>query len=243
MAEFSVRSKSFHRPDVVIPCVGMKNLESIRSETGHESNVQINDLGTAFLLLLGLLKDTAKKHDHPSQLTITTSKTHFWTPFDERKAKSILGHMDEEGSTKYSMERHNTSKLLNILWMRELSSKVKSQHIVLNAVNRECCATGLHRSDTTPRVRFMIRMFAWPPVQGGHCLTDAVTQHVDQHDAYLSEQHEESPSQFLSPDGEATQKRLWQETIATLNKLIQLWILRALCSYHRKQHLEGHVCE
>ncbi|KAF5011536.1 hypothetical protein FDECE_2367 [Fusarium decemcellulare] len=221
MTKFSVRAKSLDRLNIVMLCASVKNMKFIQSQTCHESSVQINHLGTSFLSLplLGPFRNTAKKQCQPSRLKIATSETHFWTPFDERKAESILGRMNEEDRMKYGMERYNTSKLLNILWMRELSSKVESQHVVINAVNPGWCGTGLHRSDTIPGVRFMIRIFAWPPVKGGHCLTDAVTQHVDQHGIYLSEQRVESPSPFvLSPDGEATQKRLWQETIAILKQ-------------------------
>lgn len=41
MAEFGTRAKSLDRLDIVILSAGVKNLSFIRSETGHESNVQV----------------------------------------------------------------------------------------------------------------------------------------------------------------------------------------------------------
>ncbi|KAL1799161.1 hypothetical protein ACET3X_003198 [Alternaria dauci] len=218
---FGERAQSLDRLDIVILCAGVKNLVFSLSKTGHEQNVQVNHLGTSLLSLLMLkpLKDTATKTGSPSRLTIVASEVHFWTPFDEREAPSILARLDEKGSFR-GMERYNTSKLLNILWMRELSSRVTG-NVVINAVNPGLCASALHRSDPTPGLAYLNKIFAWTPAQGGHNLTYAATQHVDEPGAYLTEQHLEKPSPFvLSTEGKTSQQRIWDETIALFKEKV-----------------------
>ncbi|KAK8127877.1 hypothetical protein PG984_008985 [Apiospora sp. TS-2023a] len=235
MATFAARARSeLHRLDIVLLSAGVKNLEFVRSKTGHESNVQIekgeiNHLGTAYLslLLLPALHNTAKQTGRPAHLSIVASEVHFWTPFDERHAPSILQRLDEESSFKRGdMERYNTSKLLNILWTREISSGTASQvsggsgSVTINAANPGFCASALHRSHEIPGQAFISRVLAWTPAQGGHCLADAVCRHNDQRGAYVSEQEMKAPSSFVtSADGEIAQKRLWEETIALLKEV------------------------
>lgn len=85
------------------------------------------------------------------------------------------------------MERYNMSKLLNVLWLRELSLRVGSE-VIVNGVNPGLCASMLHRSDTTPGIKNFNKMFAWTVDQGGHNLVDAAVQHSKAQGAYLSEQ-------------------------------------------------------
>ncbi|KAK7956463.1 NAD(P)-binding protein [Apiospora aurea] len=189
----------------------IKNLEVTRAKTGHESNVQVNHLGTAHLSLLlpPILRATAAHTSRPARLTVVASEAHFWTLFSERHAPSILQRLDEESSFKPGdMERYNTSKLLNILWTRGLSSRVAAEKngssgtaaVTINAVNPGFCASTLE--------------------QGGHCLTDAACRHGDQQGAYISEQEVKAVSGFVtSVEGERAQKRLWDETIALFQEL------------------------
>lgn len=163
-------------------------------------NLEVNHLGTTYLSLLFLpsLRVTAKQTGRPSRFTIVSSDMHFWTPFAERCAPSILQRLDEESSFKRGdMERYNTSKLLKILWARELSSRTSSQarggptsgsSVTINAVNPGFCANALHRSHAVPGQVLINRVLAWTPAQGGHCLADAACLHNDQHGAYISEQ-------------------------------------------------------
>ncbi|KAK7997415.1 hypothetical protein PG989_005455 [Apiospora arundinis] len=251
MSAFAARARSeLDRLDIVILCAGVKNLEFARAKTGHESNIQVNHLGTAYLslLLLPSLRATAKKIGRPSRLTIVASEVHFWTSFSERHAPSILQRLDEESSFrgKGGMERYNTSKLLNVLWMCELSSRVAAAEVaflspllasatsnddrnerggaanvptvIINAVNPGFCASALHRSHAIPGQALINLVLAWTPAQGGHCLTDAACRHGDCQGAYISEQEVKSTSNFVtSAEGGRTQKKLWEETVAVFS--------------------------
>ncbi|KAK8080278.1 short-chain dehydrogenase/reductase SDR [Apiospora hydei] len=238
MTAFAARARSeLDRLDIVILSAGVKNLEFVRAKTGHESSVQVNHLGTAYLslLLLPILRSTATHTSRPARLTIVASEVHFWTPFSERHAPSILQRLDEESSFKPGeMERYNTSKLLNVLWTRELSSRVAEERngssgpaaVTINAVNPGFCASALHRSHAMPGQALINRLLAWTPGQGGHCLADAGCRHGDQQGAYISEQ--EVKAFVTSMEGERAQKRLWDETIALFQGVDSLFDLANL---------------
>ena len=208
---FAARAQALEELDIVILNAGVKNMEFSRSKTGHESNIQVgencipfdlksdafkvNVLGPALLslLLLPLLQQTATKHEckTPTRLTFTSSDVHFWTPFAEKDAPAILTRLDEESSfnAKAAIERYNTSKLVSLLWARELKNKVHaSKDIIINFVNPGLCSTSLHRSDKTPGLGLVLKATAWSATQGGHTLVDAVANHTDSPGAYLSEQ-------------------------------------------------------
>lgn len=142
------------------------------------------------LVLLEPLKQTAKDVGSPSRLTVVASEVHFWTPFNEARAPSILQSLDEEDSfnKQNPMERYNTSKLLGVLWTRELASKVDTKSVIINCLNPGVVASSLHRSDPTPGLGAMLRLFAWSPEMGAHTLTNAVAYHAEHQGAYLSEQ-------------------------------------------------------
>ncbi|KAI1365737.1 short-chain dehydrogenase/reductase SDR [Xylaria arbuscula] len=178
MMAFGVRASKLDRLDIVILIVGVKAMKFSLSKTGHEMNVQ----------------RTAEATGASSRLTFVSSEVHFWTPFNEKNAVSILERLDSEGSFKKSsaMERYSTSKLLGVLWTRELPDKLDHK---------------------------IIFMIAWSSTVGAHTLTNAVAYHDGQQGAYLSQQRVTSPSFFVtSAEGEKVWKKLWNESIQLFRK-------------------------
>lgn len=117
--------------------------------------------------------------------TIVTSEVHFWTKVEEHKAPNILDRMDDPESFKQnSMDRYNASKLLNLLWPRELNARTDGS-VIINGVNPGLCASSLHRSHSG--VAVFNKLFAWSSQEGGHALADAMMQHTER-GAYISEQ-------------------------------------------------------
>lgn len=121
-------------------------------------------------------------------MLIVTSEVLFWTPFDERKAPSILARLDAQDSFgPRGTQRYCTSKLLNALWTRALAEKVSKDDVVINCVNPGLCSTALHR-DNTAFEAFLINTLAWSAERGAYTLTDGITRHANTQGAYLSEQ-------------------------------------------------------
>ncbi|KAI0540370.1 NAD(P)-binding protein [Xylaria digitata] len=220
VCNFANKVAALDRLDIAILSAGVKSMEFNKSKTGHESNVQVNHLGTALLslLLLGPLKATATAEGSKTRLTIVSSENHFWVKFDEINTPNTLQCMDTKESFGNGMNRYNVSKLLNVLWMRELSARVNGD-VIINAVNPGFCQSSLHRTDASGSL--FSNLIGWTAEQGGHCLTDAAIQHPsDGHGAYISEQTVKSPSPFvLSPQGRTAQTKIWTETIQLLREV------------------------
>ncbi|KAL9084325.1 MAG: hypothetical protein Q9159_005284 [Coniocarpon cinnabarinum] len=191
ITQLGQKVKALDRLDVAILNAGVNKVNWSVSPTGHESTVQVNHLATALLslLLLPRLQATSELTKRPARLTITTSEVHMWASFKERNAPNILQEMDKK-QTFGAPERYNTSKLLNVLWARELASRVSHRQVIVNIVNPGLCWSSLHRDDSSSILYAFKRVFAWSTAQGGFCLADAAVCHGDSssHGSYLSEQ-------------------------------------------------------
>ncbi|PSN61803.1 dehydrogenase [Corynespora cassiicola Philippines] len=225
IVEFSEQIASLHRLDYTLLSAGVKKMQYSTSTLGHESNVQVNHIGTSAVSLsvLPVLQKTAQMMKCRACLTIVSSESHFWIPFNERMSDDILERMDEKETFGRRMQRYNTTKLLNVLWVRELASKMSTTNVVINAVNPGFCHSGLHGRGSSTRTKILLRLLGWTSVQGGHCLTDALVQQKDSHGGYLSQQKPKRqvtrPSPFvLSAEGRTIQKKIWHETINLLKE-------------------------
>ncbi|KAL5381603.1 hypothetical protein DPSP01_007051 [Paraphaeosphaeria sporulosa] len=219
--EFQKRIEGLDRLDYALLNAGVKMMHYSTSPLGHETNVQINHLGTSAvsLVVLPTLKRTAQKLNSPVRLTIVSSEGHFWIPFKERTADNILKRMNDQETFGTQMQRYYTTKLLNVLWTRELSSKVPAGTIIINTVNPGFCYSGLHRHESSGIIKIFLWMFGWSSAEGGYCLTNALIQQENSHGKYLSEQRQTPPSPFvLSSEGQDVQQKVWRETIALLKE-------------------------
>ncbi|OTA98269.1 hypothetical protein M426DRAFT_28627 [Hypoxylon sp. CI-4A] len=189
--EFADRTADLDRLDIVILNAGVKGMEYVKSSKGsHELNTQ----------------KTAAATGAPTRLTIVSSENHFWVNLKEIKGPDTLTRLDDEGTFGKDMDRYSLTKLLNVLWMRELSKKVGGD-IVINAVNPGFCRSGLHRNH--PGGASFANLIGWTAAQGGHCLTDAATQHPDDHGAYISEQTVKSSFVELRDVRQDTNRSPW----------------------------------
>ncbi|KAF2494629.1 short-chain dehydrogenase/reductase SDR, partial [Lophium mytilinum] len=215
---FGAKVATLDRLDYVLLNAGLKQVTYTASHTGHETNVQINHIGTSLLslLILPTLQKTAKETGKPSRMTIVSSEGHFWTPFKERSAPNILARLDEEETFGRVMQRYYTSKLLNVFWTRELASRIDKSEVVINTPNPGWCYSGLHRYQMTSLYDLVLRMLSWTSAEGGHCLVDALVLHEESHGQYLSEQ-KETPF-VVSTEGEKVQKQIWSETLDLLKR-------------------------
>lgn len=191
MLAFGKKASTLEVLHIVILNAGVRQLQYKATATGHEQNLQVNHIGTALLslLLYPILQQTAKKETRPTRLTIVTSVVHWWTPFNEYDSPSILARMDEEESMRIGNphDRYGTTKLLNILWMRQLASEVDPTAVIVNAVDPGLCKSNLHRYENRTAIHIVSSLFSWTSAQGGHNIANAaVVQAADSHGAYVS---------------------------------------------------------
>ncbi|KAK5625851.1 hypothetical protein RRF57_001567 [Xylaria bambusicola] len=179
---FADRAAGLDRLDIVILNAGVKGIEYAEAKGGHELNTQ----------------NTAQKTDAPARLTIVSSENHFWVNLKDIKGPDTLASMDVKENFRKGMDRYSLTKLFNVLWMRELSNRATG-NVVINAVNPGFCRSKLHRYH--PGGASFANMIGWTAAQGGHCLTDAATSHLNDKGAYISEQvvkrHVETTFPFL----------------------------------------------
>ncbi|KAL8779429.1 MAG: hypothetical protein Q9213_006947 [Squamulea squamosa] len=217
---FGRRAQQLDRLDIVLLNAGVKKqVYEANQVTGHETTIQVNHLATALLsiLLLPVLRQTAADLGKPSRLSFTSSEVHMWATFKEKTAPQILKELDDKET--WSMpERYNLSKLLNLLWARELASKVSVKDVIINCVNPGLVKSSLHRENTSAMEKKFTEFFGWSTEEGGRTLVNAsVVQGAETHGGYLSEcKPTRAGPWVLSPEGVKIQKKLWEETVETL---------------------------
>ena len=187
---FGDRAQRLDRLDMVYLNAGVKKHSwEVNIATGHETSVQTNHLGTALLslLLLPSLRNTAAETSKPSRLVITSSEVHMWTSFKERSAPNIIASLDDQ-SNWGNPDRYNVSKLLNVLWTRELASKVNASDIIVNTVNPGLVKSTLHRENTNAMEAKFTEFFGWTTEEAARTLVNAaIIQGPQSHGGYLSE--------------------------------------------------------
>jgi NAD(P)-dependent dehydrogenase (short-subunit alcohol dehydrogenase family) len=117
-------------------------------------------------------------------------------------------------------ETYATSKLLNLLWARELAKRVGSKnedlYVVVNAPNPGFCKSGLQKD--TPGVMKYVMMAVSAILgrrveDGAKCVVDAVLVKGDEsHGRYLSEAQVTDEVEGIRGDkGVELQRKVWEE--------------------------------
>ncbi|KAI0100079.1 short-chain dehydrogenase/reductase SDR [Nemania sp. FL0031] len=216
------------RLDMILLNAGLKLVERRASpDTGHETHVQVNHLGTALLslLILPTLRRTTrtarqKEGLGPARLSITASSVYGWvSPWEVQRpeaAEGLLAWLDNPASFAKPEPggggRYSLSKLLCVMWARELAGRISQEarhredgdkkgqgkeEVIVNVFNPGYCMSEFHRVDPTAGESGLGKYVAWTAQQGGYHLTDAVVMHPDSHGKYLSEQRIQPISKFV----------------------------------------------
>ncbi len=187
---FGRRVQALDRLDIVMLNAGVKKPEYTQNTlTGHETTIQVNHLATSLLslLLLPTLQASAARFGGPSRMTITSSEVHMWTSFKEQKAPNILENLDDPG-TFTNPDRYNVSKLLNVLWARELAAQVSPRQVIINTVNPGLVKSSLHRENTSQLEKGFTAILGRTAEEGARALVDAASvKGVSSHGGYTSE--------------------------------------------------------
>ncbi|KAG0700365.1 hypothetical protein DFH29DRAFT_1055962 [Suillus ampliporus] len=166
-----------------------------------------------------------------SRLIIVSSELHYiankLTGVDQWP--SILEKLnDPDYCTSSAMnDRYNLSKLLEVMFVRELSSRLPTPTpVAVSAVNPGFCHSRLTRSETNPFMKLGIAtvktLLARTTEMGSRALVHPAVEpdEMSRHGRYLSccEPKEES-DYTISTEGREVSRRLWSETIDVLSKV------------------------
>jgi NAD(P)-dependent dehydrogenase (short-subunit alcohol dehydrogenase family) len=218
---FGDRAAKLPRLDAVVENAGIAASAWSLAE-GHERTVTVNVISTFYLalLLLPVLKSSAKKFGTTPHLVIITSEVHGWTKFPEWKEPKIFDALNANSKGQLA-ERYPTSKLLEVLAIRQLAPALEGSGVVLNMVNPGLCHSELGR-DAGILLTIMKFFLARTTEVGSRALVTAATEGQVSHGKYITDGKvdEGALSDFVkSADGEVASKKVWTELSAILESI------------------------
>lgn len=219
--------------NALIANAGLQTMRYSKTVDGWETTLQVNYLSTALLSILMLphLIETSAPQS-ASRLVIVSSEVHYLANklSGADRWPSILEKLDDPDYCTSSVmsDRYNLSKLLEVMFVRELSSRLPaSTPVAVSAVNPGFCHSRLSRSiETNPFMRLGVAtiktLLARTTEMGSRTLVHPAVEpgETSRHGRYLSccEPTEES-DYALSTEGREVSRRLWLETIDVLTKV------------------------
>ncbi|KAG0700364.1 short-chain dehydrogenase [Suillus ampliporus] len=214
--------------DVLIANAGVSTKKYAKTSDGYETTFQINYLSTALLSILMLphLIKTGTP-ENPSRLVIVSSEVHFLANKLEGADEwpSIIEKINDETVMR---NRYHLSKLLEVMFIRELSSRLPTPTLVaVSAVNPGFCQSRLTREiESGPLFKFAVSIYkgllARTTEMGSRTLVHAAIEpgERERHGHYLSSCEVAEESDYaLSTEGREVSKRLWHETLRILGDI------------------------
>ncbi|RYP68437.1 hypothetical protein DL771_006701 [Monosporascus sp. 5C6A] len=225
IAAFVERTKSLERLDIVVLNAGiMKQSFDLNPSTGHEETIQVNVLSTALLniLLLPVLK-AKNSPDQPGRVAMVSSDGASWAKFKEKNSTPLLAALDKR-ETFSPLDRYPISKLLNQLFVTELTRLVPSSVAVITLPSPGLCyGTGLGRlpggSIIDGVVSVLKRIVGRSPSIGARSVIDGVLRHgPEAHGQYVEDCKLQPKAPLVyTPEGDRLAKALWDEIMAELS--------------------------
>ncbi|KAL4800219.1 hypothetical protein BDV19DRAFT_384579 [Aspergillus venezuelensis] len=132
--------------DAVVLNAGVYCAEFGRCKMGMEETTQVNFLSTAALslLLLPLLQNALTKDSQPSRLLFISSEAHGWSNPRQNNLTSLLNALSDPTAYKPWM-RYHISKLLLVLWTKELSSRLDPARVLVSSASSNFTRTRMFR--------------------------------------------------------------------------------------------------
>jgi retinol dehydrogenase-12 len=220
---FAARASALARIDVLLENAGLAT-RTFRRVEGHEHTITVNVISTFLLglLLLPKLKETAKAIPTAKpHWSIVTSEVHAHTLLPEWKSPNTFDALDDE-KTASMQGRYPTSKLLEVLVVREIASKLADSGVVLNMVNPGLCHSQLARE--AGWLLWVVKLvLARSTEVGGRTLVAAATVGDESHGAYMTdgEVNNGALGPFVtSEDGRKAQTKVWMELEDILETIV-----------------------
>ncbi|RBQ77232.1 hypothetical protein FVER14953_06506 [Fusarium verticillioides] len=160
---------------------------------GNESQITVNVINTMLLSLMVLPapRASAIKYKKPGVLSFTGSFVHYVTGYLERNAPSIFEELADEDKATMT-DRYNVSKMMELLAVRELASKVseskKESQVIVSVVNSGWVKTNMGNGEKSGLfAAFGRRYIARETEVGSRTLVHAAEGDPETHGQYLSD--------------------------------------------------------
>jgi retinol dehydrogenase 12 len=218
--------KDLFRLDVVVENAGIVNQGWYTNE-GFEQTIQVNVINT-LLLALGilpkLLSTRSEFPDAKPHLEIVSSEAHRFTKFPTVNQPDIYASFNDEKQFD-PMDRYNVSKLLEILFVRELVHRLEKTWnepapVVINTVNPGMCHSDVDRGMTPAlqRIMYVVRLLlARSTEAGSRTLVYGACAGPQSHGEYMSDGKNEDVEQWILSDyGKRAQVKVFEQTMKVL---------------------------
>jgi len=220
--QFCARAQGLERLDVVLENAGIAIPTYVEVE-GMESTITVNVISTFLMALLMLpkLRESGAKYHQTPRLVIVSSEAHEQAEFKEQDASSIFAALN---SPDGQPDRYNTSKLLEVLAIRELAPAMTASgkpKVILNALTPGFCHSQLMRHAVFP-----LNVLAWlgkaiiarTTEMGSRTLVAAASAGEECHGQYMVDCKVKEPGRWVRSDkGKTTGKRVYDELLGILD--------------------------
>ena len=218
---FAERASKLPRLDVLLENAGIATFNFSLAE-GHERTITVNVISTFLLALLMLpkLKATAKDSATQPRLIIVSSEIHGRTQFPEWKEPNTFAALDDLSKTNMS-ERYPTSKLLEVLAVRQIAPMLQGSGVILNMLNPGLCHSELAR-DGSMFLTVLKFLFARTTEVGSRTLVAAAAAGPEAHGKYMTDGvvDDGALSAFVkSEDGKKAADKVWRDLSEILESI------------------------
>ncbi|OTA95459.1 hypothetical protein M434DRAFT_69350 [Hypoxylon sp. CO27-5] len=217
-------TRELERIDVLLENAGVNCFDWYWAED-NEMTLTINVVSTFLLafLMLPKLKETAVRFNTQPRLTIVTSDTHYFVDFPEKDApEGIFNNMNNREKSSIS-GRYATSKLMEVFVVREMAARrpIDSYPVIINMVNPGLCKSELVRNGSKFAQIVANNILGRTTEEGSRNLVYGAGGGSETHGQYLEMCRVTRPSTVVvGPNGSQTQKRVWDEVMAKLEKIV-----------------------
>ncbi|KEF55002.1 uncharacterized protein A1O9_08654 [Exophiala aquamarina CBS 119918] len=219
---FAEKAKSLPRLDVVIENAGVV-INGFRTSEGFEEVIQVNVLNTLLLAMALLPKLKETKHKFPESLPhleIVSSDVHYLTKMRELNAPDLYAKLNDK-STFDQNDRYNISKALEVLFIRELVSRLgDDKSVVIDLVNPGLCWSELDRNNPLPLrvILFLFRSaFARSTEVGSRTLVHGAIAGQSSHGEFMCDGHNQPVAAWIPTDmGKKAQVKVFEQTMKIL---------------------------
>lgn len=225
-------TEELDRVDVLVENAGIfQNTRWDVTKDGWEAALQTNLLSSALLavLLMPKFRETTSKFQAQTRVVVLCSELHMFAEFPEKSSARILESLNDKTKPESLGDRYQTTKLLEILFFRELCSHVTRSskepiNPIINIPNPGLNDNAVWQGQPTAHISkalftLFVRFVSRPVAQGAMIIVSAAAAGEESHGSYLSDQVVMEPSAFVGSDqGAKVARKVFVEVMDVLEQ-------------------------